>query len=153
MNAPATPDGAPGFLAISSALAMELASQLTSPTEVFQRHGITEEDAKILLADPTFRKMVKEAKAEWEADQNVADRIKLKSQMALEELLLPTFALAKDPRVPAPSRTDAVKLFERLSGVGKQAEESGGAGPKFVLSINIGNSSPKEIEGAVLEAE
>jgi len=155
MTAPAIPDDAPAFLGMTTTLALELASQLTSPAEVFDRHGITDEDAKTLLADPTFQRMIKEAKAEWTAEQNTPERIRLKAQMALEELLLPTYNMAKDPRVPPPSRTDAVKLFERLSGVAKSAEDSGGSGPKFVLSINVGNgtNSPKEITGEVINED
>ena len=153
MNTPALPEHAPEYLQLTSALAMEIAAQLSPPLEVFARHGFDEEQAKVILQDDVFRKLVKEAQAEWKADQNTGERIKLKAQMALEELLLPTYNLARDPKVPPPSRTDAVKLFERLSGVGKQTEESGGGGPKFVLSINIGQDEPKQIEGAVIEQD
>jgi hypothetical protein len=153
MDAPAIPDNAPNFFALTSTLAMELASQLTSPTEVFARHGFSEDDAKLILADPTFRNMIKEAKAEWGAEQNTAERIKLKAQMALEELLLPTFTMAKDPRVPPPARMDASKMFERLSGVSKETEGNGGGGPKFVLNINVGSDGPKEIVGEVIEQD
>ncbi len=153
MDAPAIPDGAPNYLGVTTALALELASQLTEPSEVFARHGIAEEDQLKLLQDPVFQAMVKEAKLEWESDQNVNDRIRLKAQMALEELLLPTFTLAKDPRVPPPARLDAAKMFERLSGVSKQAEDAGGGGPKFVLSINVNADEPKSIEGTVIDQD
>lgn len=149
MDAPARTGDTPDFFQVTSALAMEIASGLSEPSEVFARHGITEEDAVTLLGDPVFRKMVKEAQAEWQADQNTAERIRLKSQMALEELLLPTFEMARDKRIPPASRTDAVKLFERLSGVSKQDTDSGGGGPKFILNINVGEST-KEIEGEVI---
>ena len=152
MDAPAIPDGAPDFLQVTTTLAMELASQLSSPSEVFARHGITDDDAKILLADPQFQHMLKEAQREWSTDMNVAERIRMKAALALEELLLPTFAMAKDNRVPPPVRHDATKTFERLSGVSKASEDSGGGtGPKFVLSINVGgNVDPKEITGEVI---
>jgi hypothetical protein len=151
MDTPAKLD-APDYLAVTSSLAMELASELSDPSTIFDRHGFSEDDARVLLESPTFQKMVKEAKLEWDSDTNIQDRIKRKAQMALEELLLPTYHLAKDPRVPPPSRTDAVKLFERLSGAGKSSEDSGGTGPKYVLTINIGtgDGSPKEITGEVI---
>ncbi len=152
MDTPAVPD----FLNITTSLAMELASGLSEPSIVFERHGISEDQAKELLNNPHFQKLVKEAKAEWDADTNISERIKLKAQMALEELLLPTFTLAQDPRVPPPSRTDAVKLFERLSGVGKQSENDfGGGGPKFVLQLNLGKQedTTTTIEGRVIDDE
>lgn len=155
MNAPALPSEAPSYLRISAALAMELASELSAPAEVFQRHGIGQDEIPVILNDPTFRRMVKEAQAEWKSEQNVPERIRLKAQMALEELLLPTFAMAKDPKMPPPSRTDAVKLFERLSGVAKSNGDSGEQGAKFALTINLGNGSGqlKELSGAVIENE
>lgn len=153
MDAPAIPDGAPGYLGITSSLAMELASQLSPPSEVFARHGITPDDAAAIVADPTFQTMIKEAHAEWKSTGNVAERIKLKAQLALEELLIPTFQMAKDQRIPAPSRTDATKMFERLSGVAKTTEDTGGGGPKFVLSINVNADGPKEIVGEVIEQD
>ena len=153
MGAPALPDSTPDYFQLSSALAFELAAELTSPTDIFLRHGIEEKEAIRLLADPTFKKMITDAKREWTAEQNVPERIRLKSQLALEELLLPTFNMAKDPRVPPASRTDATKLFERLSGVTKSNEEqSGGTGPKYILTINLGGSiEPKELTGMTIE--
>lgn len=152
MDAPAI-STTPEFFQVTSALAMELASGLSEPAEVFTRHGLSDDAAKNLLKDPIFRKMVKEAQAEWSADQNTAERIRLKSQMALEELLLPTFRMAQDPRIPPASRTDAVKLFERLSGVSKSEMDSGGGGPKFILNINLDGKNPKEIEGEVIQQD
>lgn len=151
MNTPAVPDGAPDYLQVTSSLAMELAADLTEPSEIFARHGFSPEMAVELLQNDHFKKLIVEAKAEWSADSNITERIRLKAQMALEELLLPTFTLAKDPRVPPPSRTDAVKLFERLSLVSKSVEDGGGGGPRFILSINVGNTgTAKEIEGEVI---
>lgn len=155
MGVPAqTPSERPvGYLDITTALAMELASQLTPASDVFKRHHIKPEDAKKLLSDETFRRMVRDARSEWAADKNIADRIKLKAQMALEELLLPTFAMATDPKIPPASRHDATKLFERLSGIGKGEGGDGNMGPRFVLSINVGGDKPREIEGQIIEQE
>ncbi len=142
-----------GYLDITSALAMELASQLTPAAEVFKRHHISPEDAKKLLSDETFRRMVKDARSEWAADKNIADRIKLKAQMALEELLMPTYTMAIDPKIPPAARHDATKLFERLSGIGKGEGGDSNGGPRFVLSINVGKDGPREIQGTVLEQD
>ncbi len=153
MSAPAVLDDTPGYLAVSSALAFELAAGLSRPTDIFERHGIDEAGALALLADSTFQKLLKEAHQEWTADHNAEERIRMKARLALEELLAPTLAMARDPRIPAPSRTDATKLFERLSGVGKSESDSGGGGPKFILNLHLGNSeAPRQIEGEVIDA-
>jgi hypothetical protein len=154
MNTPNLIDETPEYLQVTTALAMELASQLSDPREVFSKHGFTKDEALVLLKDEVFGELVKEAQREWRSNTNVGDRIRMKSRMALEELLLPTFKMAQDPRVPPPSRTDAVKLFERLSGVAKVSEDAGGSGPKFILNISVGQESgPKEIIGEVIDSE
>jgi hypothetical protein len=151
MDAPALNATVPDYLQVTSSLAVELASGLSPPSDVFDRYGISKEDAVLLLSDNVFKRMLKEAHAEWNAADNTPDRIRLKAQMALEELLAPTFMLAQDPRVPAVSRNDATKLFERLSGVAKQSDDSGGQGPKFVLTISVGKQEEtREIEGEVI---
>lgn len=136
---------------ISSALAMELASQLTPPMEVFRRHGLSEQDAKVLLKDEKFQQLLKQSKAEWNAESNTADRIRLKAQMCLEQLLMPMFQTASNPQVPVPARNETTKIIERIAGVSNK-EDGGGNGAVFKLTINLGSEDrPKEIQGHVID--
>lgn len=139
----------PDYLSLTSSLAMELAQQLSSPREIFERAGLSEEDARTLLKSPDFQAMVKAARAEWNGVGNIPERIRLKAQMALEELMLPQYQMARDPRTPATARNEAFKSFERLAQTGKD-DLAGGTGPQFVLSINLGEVK-KSIEGATIE--
>jgi hypothetical protein len=140
---------APDYLNLTTSLAMELAQGLSPPKEVFARNEITEADAITLLKSPDFQAMVKAAKNEWAGVGNIPERIRLKAQMALEELMLPQFQMARDPRTPATARNDAFKSFERLAGT-QNADMDVAAGPKFVLNINLGPKT-KEFSGVEIE--
>lgn len=136
---------------VNYALALEIASQLTPPMEVFRRHGLEEADAKALLANPKFQQLLKQAHAEWNAESNTADRIRLKAQMCLEQLLMPMFQTARSTNTPIAARNETTKIFKDLSGI-TQREEGGGGGAVFKLTINLGNDdAPREIKGATLE--
>lgn len=140
---------APDYLTLTSSLAMELAQGLSTPTEVFERCGIGHADAIILLRSPDFQAMIKAAKAEWAGVGNIPERIRLKAQMALEELMLPQFQLARDPKTPAGARVDAFKSFERLAGT-QNGDAEAAAGPRFILNINLGDKI-KEISGVEIQ--
>ena len=129
---------------ISTVLAMEIASGLSSPKEVFSRHGFTDVEARQILKSPHFVKMLKEAKANWDGDHNADERIRLKAKLALEELLLPHFLLAKSPDTPANARNEAVKTFERLSGLARDTGDNP-VGERFVVNINLGDAPEEKI--------
>ena len=139
---------APDYLNMTSSLALELAQGLSPPREVFERNGINENDAITLLKSPDFQAMVRAAKNEWAGAGNIPERIKLKAQMALEELMLPQFQMARDPKTPATARNEAFKSFERLAATTESV--GGGTGPKFVLNINLGDTV-RTLQGATIE--
>lgn len=144
--------GASDYLQLSATLAMELASGLTPASEIFSRRGISEAEARAMLTNPAFQRMLKEAKANWDSPLNAEERIRLKAKLALEELLEPHFHMARDPDVAPPARTEAVKTFERLSGlVSKEGAAGGGnGGERFVININLGDDKHVTIDAPAL---
>lgn len=142
----------PDYLQLTTSLAMELAQGLSTPSEVFARHELSDKDARLLLLSPHFQTMLRAARKEWEQVGNTPERIRLKAQMALEELMLPQFQMARDPRTPATARNDAFKSFERLAGGGKTGIDGEAAsGPKFVLNINLGEAMQMHLKGETIE--
>lgn len=141
---------APDYLQLTTSLALELAQRLSPPADVFRRAGLNDADAMALLRSPEFTAMVKAAKAEWDGVGNIPERIRLKAQMALEELMLPQFQMARDSRTPATARNEAFKSFERLAGTSQALELNPGPNsPRFILNINLGGAA-KTIEGSVI---
>lgn len=132
------------FYELAPVLAMEIASGLTKASEVFARRGYTKNEIGIILNDPQFRSMLREAKANWDAADNAEERIRLKAKLALEELLFPHFVLAKSPDTPAAARNEAVKTFERLSGLAR-TEQAGVGGSQFSITINLGDAPNEHV--------
>jgi len=147
--------GAAGnLLQLSAALAMELASGLSPASEIFARWGHTPEEARAILSNPTFQQMLKEAKGNWDSDSNVEERIRMKARLALEELLEPHFKMAKSVDTPPPSRIEAMKTFERLSGMSAKEKDSGFTpGERFIVNINLGSDIPSVTIDAPVTAE
>lgn len=129
---------------LSVMLAMEIASGMSKPSEIFMRHGLTPQQSIDLLKNPQFQSMLREAHSTWNSNANAEERIRLKSLIALEELLPEHFKLATDPDVSPASRIDAVKTFERLSGVAKTGDGPA-AGSQFVVNINLGDKPEDKV--------
>jgi len=131
---------------IPPTLVIELVAGLATPSEIFARHSIPPEQIPGLLRSDIFKSMLREAKAEWSGDHNADTRIRAKARIALEELLIPQFAMAQDKCIPAAARNDAVKLFKSLAGMDK-TELAGDGGERFVVNITLGNptSTPETI--------
>lgn len=127
---------------LSASLAAELALNLHPPKEIFARHGFSETQAKHLVMNPVFQKMLAEAKAAWGSASNTEGRIRKKASVALEEMMPHMFAMGINPDTGAAGRNEVFKSFKSLSGMDKQEQVSGGSG--FQLTINIGDT-PKEI--------
>ena len=135
------------YMQLSMALAMEIASGLAKPSEIFSRYGYTRQEASRMLQHPAFQQMLREAKANWSSDNNAEERIRLKAKLALEELLLPHFNLARSPDTPGAVRNEAMKTFERLSGLAatNARGETGPVGERFVVNINLGDTPDRKV--------
>ena len=141
-----------GFMAgleIPPTLAVELVAGLSTPTEIFARHNVPVEKIPGLLQSDIFLAMLKEAKNDWCGDHNADTRIRTKARIALEELLIPQFAMAQDKCTPAAARNEAAKFFKSLAGMDK-SESAGDGVEKFVVNITLG-SSDKQPETIVID--
>lgn len=146
----------PEYMNLSAALAMEIASGLSKPSEIFSRHGYSPEDAARMLQNPAFQSMLREAKSTWNSDANAEERIRMKARLALEEILPSHYVLAVSPGTPPATRNEVVKTFERLSGMAATRENGGGSatGERFIVNINLGEAKPTvTIDAPVLAEE
>lgn len=136
---------------LSPVLALELASGLTPPEDVFARHGIGRAEAVQLLKNDIFKKMIRQAKADWDSHENAEERIRLKARLALEELLPDHFSMAISHSTPPPARNEATKILKSLAGMDRKDgfEGTGGTGERFTVTINLGER-PMTIDGGTV---
>lgn len=126
---------------LTAALAFDLAAQLSPLQVIMDRYGLTEAMLTTALQHPPFVKLIREAKAKWESDMSVAERVRLKAQFALEDCILPMHNIAHNKDAGNVSRIDAVKLIASIAGMSRGdavQQESG----KFSLTINMGGDKP-----------
>ena len=112
------------------------------------------EVAQRLLALDVVQEMIKEARASWHSAGNAKARVKARSAMAVEHLLLPLVAAAKNPAYPLNHRTDAVKFLAKLGGFdvdggGGGAGGKGGGGEGVQVTISIDLTDPSRRDGGM----
>jgi hypothetical protein len=125
-------------------LVNDLACGLRPPAEVWREHGIIDREvAQGILSLDVVQEMLKEARSAWHSAGNVKTRVKVRSAMAVEHLLLPLVAAAQNPAYPLNHRTDAVKFLAKLGGFevdgasGVGGKGGGGDGVQVTISIDL----------------
>lgn len=131
-----------------SRLAVELAVQLRPTAELLVAYSISRKDLSTKLKDPMFRDMVKQAKTVWNSDLSIKERIRLKSQVLVEDSLLSIFSIVHHPDNAIPAKLDAFKQLARVAEVDSPERSKGAEGSRFTVSINLGDTiRPVIIEG------
>lgn len=135
-----------------STLAIELAVGISAIPDILKRHGMTAPELKNKLRDPHFKNMVKEAKRTWLSDLTVKDRIRLKSQVLIEDNLLELHSIFNDGDNALPSRLDAFGKMAKLADVDSANSHSGGtgAGGGVHIQLNFGSRRPLVIDAEEL---
>lgn len=153
----APPQTVADFNALSdqdSRLAVEIAVQIRSVPEVLNTYNISRQDLVLKLRDPMFRDMVKQAKSIWSSDLSIKERIRLKSQVLVEDSLLAIFSIVHNHDNAIPAKLDAFKQLARVAEVDTPDRGKGDTGSRFTVSINLGDTvKPVVIEGSTDNAQ
>jgi len=124
-----------------SRLAVELAVQISELPDILRRHSMTRDDLRTKLRDPGFRNMVKEAKRVWQSDLSVKERIRLKSQVLVEDSLLDIYEMMRDRNNTPPARLDAFKQLTRVATVDSPDAKAANLGERVQININLGDKA------------
>lgn len=131
-----------------SRLAVEVAVQIRPIAEVLVAYSLTRASLVRKLKDPMFRDMVKQAKSIWSSDLSIKERIRLKSQVLVEDSLLEIFSIVHAADMAVPAKLDAFKQLARVAEVDSPERGKGDSGSRFTVSINLGDTiKPIVIEG------
>lgn len=131
-----------------SRLAVEVAVQIRPISEVLVAYSLSRADLVRKLKDPMFRDMVKQAKSIWSSDLSIKERIRLKSQVLVEDSLLSIFSIVHNVDNAIPAKLDAFKQLARVAEVDSPERSRGDTGSRFTVSINLGDTiAPVIIEG------
>jgi hypothetical protein len=145
MTLPATVSEFNAVSDTDSRLAIEIAVQLRPINEILVAYSTTRSELAHKLKDPMFRAMVKQAKHIWSSDLSIKERIRLKSQILVEDSLLSLFSIIHAPDNAIPAKLDAFKQLARVAEVDTPERARGESGTRFTVQINLGESTPPVI--------
>lgn len=148
MNLPATVSEFNAVSDTDSRLAIEIAVQLRPIAEVLVAYSLSRSELAGKLKNPMFRDMVKQAKSIWSSDLSIKERIRLKSQILVEDSLLSIFSIVHGSDNAIPAKLDAFKQLARVAEVDAPERAKGEIGSRFTVHINLGETvKPVIIEG------
>jgi hypothetical protein len=131
-----------------SRLAVEIAVQLRPIPEILGQYNLSRKGLVRKFKDPMFKDMVRQAKSLWNSDLSVKERIRLKSQVLVEDSILEIFSIIHNRDNAIPARLDAFKQLARVAEVDAPDRNSGSTGDRFTVHINLGDQiKPVVIEG------
>lgn len=123
-----------------SRLAVELAVQIRPVADLLVHYNLTRSELVTKLKDGMFRDMVKQANALWHSDLNIKERIRLKSQVLVEDSLISIFQIIHDANNAIPAKLDAFKQLTRVAEVDSPERKQGATGDRFTVHINLGDT-------------
>lgn len=133
--------------ALKATIAMELAAGLSDAAGVKSRYGISESQWAVLKRTPMFRSMLKEALERLAGDTNAGARIKLKSDVLLEDNLTVLDEIANDKQAQSGARIEAIKTMAQLAGRSQKEATQGGGQGAFSLNIIIPGAGEVKVTG------
>ncbi len=133
--------------ALKASIAMELAAGLSDADGVKARYGISEAQWSILKRTPIFRTMLREALERLAGDSNAGARIKLKSDVLLEDNLPVLDEIANDKGAQSNARIEAIKTMAQLAGRSQKEATQGGGTGAFTLNIVIPGAGEVKVTG------
>lgn len=125
---------------LSATICAELAAGLSDGAGIRAKYQITQAQWDHLKINPTFRKMLAEAVADWQGDLNAGKRITKKAEIMLEDSLPVLYSIAHDSESPRQQKIDSIKQMAVLAGKTNSKGEAanGAAGPAgAVINIQI----------------
>ena len=136
-----------------SRMAIEIAIQIRPINEILVAYSTSRSELVAKLKNPMFRDMVKQAKRLWSSDLSIKERIRLKSQVLVEDSLLTIFGIVHNSDNAVPAKLDAFKQLARVAEVDTTDRVKGDTGTRFTVQINLGESTPPVIIDATSNEE
>jgi hypothetical protein len=119
------------------ALAREVAMEMRQPEDILKSYEITENEFHELLNTTHFQAILSEQVQLWRSTPNTAERVKLKHQSLVEEVLPEMYGRLMDRREPLSAKVELFKALQR--GAGVLAAEGDAGSAKVSITINMGD--------------
>jgi hypothetical protein len=130
-------------------LANDIAAAILPLEDILQRHGLTPAEYDTITRDPRFLRLLQSAVAEWTSVNNTTQRVRIKSQVAVEMALPDLYRTVTDPSIPLHHRAAMLRMLAslgKLIDTGGEPANTGNRGQEFSISITI-NGATKRFDG------
>lgn len=129
-------------------LAWEVVAKIHPLPDILRRWSLSYEDFKKKLRDPLFRSIITETKKLWNSELNTKERIRVKSQLLVEDSMLEIYQIVCDKEKSPQARVDAFEKLMKLGDLSEKDKTQAGAGERVTININLGNpDQPIKIVG------
>jgi hypothetical protein len=147
-----------------SRIAREIARDIQPLDLLLQRAGLDNEAFERIKTNPIFQTRLVEEAQIWSASTkaNLRERVSVKAASMIEELLLDTVGIIRDPDIPGAARVQALQFLAKLGHLGEGPITNDDGSGRVQINILIGgqklsfdkeSSEPKTIDGEVLTPE
>ena len=113
--------------------------------QVLSSAGVSYGEFHAFKESPRFVELVEQFAVEWGSAMNTAQRIKVKTQAMIEDVLPSFYTRMTDVKESFAAQVDALKTLRVMSGVGGEEQTSNVGAEKFHLEIHIGEGKPVTI--------
>lgn len=138
-------------------LARRIVAQLDTPVQLATDMGLLEDQWLVLQEHPHFKRLLEDARAEANSAAGLADRVRLKAMMILDQGgLLDMAGVISNSVIAAGARVDAFKAIADVAGITKQKDQQAsqiGAGPLVQIIMPHAPDHPVTIGGRIIEGE
>lgn len=152
--------------ALQTRMEQDLAFDIYPPEEIAERYGLVDRAglAQWMATHPRSVLRIEALRAAHRSDSSVKERVQLKSQHALEQILPGYTNRLMHPTTPIREQTDGLKIIKGLAGMDgtPAADKQAAAGATFNLVMQFSSGtkeiratvvSPPEIQGIAQEAD
>lgn len=122
-------------------VARNVAQDIYPIEEILKTCGVTGNQYAFFLAHPRFQGYLISEREAWLSAGNIESRTKLKAGIVLETYMDGAYHEMTDIKTPLNQRVELGKMLAKIAGFGEPRsfiDRGAGAGPGFVLQINIG---------------
>lgn len=138
-------------------LARRIVAQIDTPLQLAHSMGLNDAQWLVLAQHPHFLQVMREAKAEANSAAGLADRVRLKALMVLDQGALLDMAQIINSQAAAPNaRVGAFNAIADVAGITKQKDQQAsqaGAGPLVVINMPSSSGGPVTIGGRTIDGD
>ncbi len=131
----------PNYIDRLQAVAKAIGEDIYTLDQILRANSVSSELYNTAMEKPWFQNLVDDYRREFNSSKNRKERIIVKAQVALEEIIPSLARSAADPKESLNHRALMTQQLSRIAGIGQEQTNVATPGTSFQLNIHIGDST------------